>query len=307
MSVTRAQLAQLYTPIYDEFFMSTFAEEEQVNPKLFKQIDDRTKEYKVDSISALGEWVDAEEGSGGGQETPVLGYAKTYTPSKKWKKLQVTFESVDCDEYALLKKESDVKAMGRGGRAAVEKASAKVLADGFSTSCPDGQYLFSDSHPKNSEETGTTYDNLLSGAFSHDNLEAAESQIAQNMFDAKGIPIEVSENALLVHPPELRGDVYRVLNERASEQPDTTLRNVNRFRGRYTPIEWRWLSSALEGSATMWFIVYPELEMLKLIWQARPHYTSWIDEDNELYIFKGRMIFDVGADDWRAVWGSTGV
>jgi len=305
--MTRNEQSQLYTPIYDEFFMSTFNEETQVHTKLFKAIDDHTKEYKEDSISALGRWVDANEGEGGGQETPVLGYAKTYEPEKKWKKLQITFEAVDQDEYALAKKEGDVKAMGRGGRDAVEAATSAILADGFATACPDGQYLFSNSHPKNSEETGTVYDNLLSGALSHTSLEAAETQIAQNAFDPKGIPIAMGEEAYLVHPPELKGQVFRLLSDRATEQPDTTLRNANRFSGKYTPVEWRYLSSALEGSATMWFIVYPALNMLKIIWQARPHFTSWIDNDLELYNFKGRMIFDTGASDWRSVWGSTGL
>jgi len=50
---------------------------------VFDQIDDKTKEYKFDGISGLGEWVDATEGSSGGYEDPVLGYAKTLTQDKK--------------------------------------------------------------------------------------------------------------------------------------------------------------------------------------------------------------------------------
>ena len=151
MGLTRAQVAQLYTPIYDEFMLSVFKEDTQVHPQIFKVIDDSSKEYKVDSLSGIGEWVDANEGEGGGYETPVLGYPKTYTQAKKWKKFQVSFEAVDHDEYALLKKEGDAKSLGRGGRAKVERTTASELYSGFTTAGPDGQFLFDTDHPKNRE------------------------------------------------------------------------------------------------------------------------------------------------------------
>ena len=307
MALTRAQVAELYTPIYDEFFLSTYKESSQKHPAIFQVIDDTTKEHKVDDLSALGEWVDASEGEGGGFETPVQGYVKTYTPSKRWKKLAVSFEAVDQDEYALLKKEDDVKAMGRGARASIEKNSASHLYDGFSTAGPDGQFLWDTDHPKNSEETGTTYDNLLSGAFSHDNLESAETQIMNNYFDPMGIPIEPDEDPCLVYPVALRGITHRVLSDRALERPDTTNRDINRFAGTYMPVEWRYLGSIRGGSNTAWYIIFKSMNMLKVVWQARPSFSSWIDENDEVYNYKGRMIYDVGASNWRCGFASTGV
>lgn len=303
----RDTLAQLYTPIYDEFMLAVYDEPSQKHREIFKEIQDSTKEYKVDGLSGLGRWVSASEGSGGGYEDPVLDYPKTYTQAKFWKKFQVSFEAVDHDEYALLKKEEDARAMGRGARDKVEYDTAAILSGGFSTAGPDGQYLFSNSHPKNSEETGTTYDNLLDGAFSHDNLEAAETQITNNFFDLKGIPIAERANAYIVYPPALRGAVERVLSDRATERPGTTNRDINRFAGRYKQLEWIYLSSIFGGSDTAWFIVFPDLGMLKIIWSAKPHFTSWIDEDNEYYKFKGRMLYACGADNWRLGFGSTGV
>lgn len=307
MATIRDTVAQLYTPIYDEFMLATFQEETQVHPKLFQTITDSTKEYKVDGLSGLGRWVDAEEGAGGGYEDPVLDYPKTLTQAKFWKKFQVSFEAVDQDEYALLKKEEDARAMGRGARDKVEYDAAQVIAGGFSTTGPDGQYLFDSDHPKNREETGDTYDNLLSGDFSHDNLETAEQEIAANYFDLKGIPIVPPEKPLLVYPPALRGAVERVLDERAKEQPGTTMRNINRFAGMYEPVEWRYLAAALGGSDTAWYIIFPTLGFLKIVWSAKPHFTSWVDEDNEYYKFKGRMLYALGATNWRLGFGSTGV
>jgi len=72
-----------------------------------------------------------------------------------------------------MNKVSTSQEMGRGGRAKVEKDCANYLSDGFAVAGPDGQFIFDSDHPKNPEETGVTHDNLLSGAFSHDNLESA--------------------------------------------------------------------------------------------------------------------------------------
>lgn len=307
MATTRNQVAQLYTPIYDVFMLATFKEETQKHKEIYKEIIDSTKEFKVDDVSGLGIWESAAELASGNYEAPVLGYPKTYTQGKFIKKIETSFEAVDQDEYALLKKEGEASAMGRGARARVETDCAQTLYNGFSTAGADGLYLWYDSHYKNREETGVTYDNLLSGAFSHDNLEAAETQIAANFFDMKGLPIEPTENPVLLYPPALRGAVERVLSERAEERPGTANREINRFAGMYKAVEWRYAASWNSGSQTAWYIIFPELGFFKIIWSQKPHFTSWIDEENESYKFKGRMLYAQGCDNWRAGFASTGL
>lgn len=309
MSTTRAQVAELYTPIYDHFMLSTFNEESMISNQLFEQIEDSTKNYIVNDISGLGVWEASNELQSGNYEDPVLGYSKTYTQGKFIKKFQASFESVDQDEYALLKKEGDAKQMGNGGRARVEIDTSQTLINAFSVAGPDGQYGFDIDHPKNSQETGTIYSNLLSGPFSHDNLELAETQIAANFFDPKGIPIECIEDPILLYPPSLRGAVKRVLDDRALERPGTAERDINRFAGRYTPIEWRYLAAGgiFGGSNTAWYIIFKQLGFLKIIWSQKPHFTSWVDEEVDAYKFKGRMLYSQGYDNWRFGFASTGL
>ena len=307
MSTLRDQVLQLYTPIYDEFMLESFAEEKQVHPMIYDVIDDKTSEYKVDGLSGLGLWEDAGEGEGGQYDDPVLGYPKTFTQAKRRKRFRVSFEAVDHDEYALMSKVGTAQEMGRGARGKVEKGLANFLSDGFATAGPDGQYLFDTDHPKNPDETGITFSNLLSGAFSHDNLELAETQITNNYIGPDGLPIMPDEDPILLYPPALRGAVKRVLADRAEERPGTANRDINRFAGRYQPIEWRWLAATFGGSDTAWYIIYPSMKMLKLVWSARPHYNSWIDYEDEFYVFSGRMLYDFGASNWRFGFGSTGL
>ena len=102
MANTRAQLSALFTPIYDEFMTMGFAEDKQVGPQVFTIKDDATKEWKFDGISDTGEWELATELSSGGYEDLVLGYPATITALKYWKKILVSFEANDQDEYDKL-------------------------------------------------------------------------------------------------------------------------------------------------------------------------------------------------------------
>jgi len=312
MANTRAQLSELFTPIYDEFMLMGFAEEKQIAPKVFQVIDDKTKEYKTDGISGTGEWEQANELAAGGYEDLVLGYPNTIEPLKYWKKIQCSFEASDQDEYAMLKsKVTTAKQIGIGGRAKVERLCASVLYNGFSVACPDGQFFFDTDHPKNRVETGIVYDNLLTGPLSHDNLELAETQITNNFYDMKGIPILPAENPTLLYPPALRGTALRILSDRAEYRPGQAVAHsemeMNRFAGRYNPVEWRFLSAAEGGSDSAWYILYNEMNFLKLVYNRRPSFDNWIDKDIEAYIFKGSMMCTPDVCDWRAGFASTGL
>ena len=173
--MTRNELLDLFTPIYDEFRMLKFNEPEQAHLVAFTETEDPTKDFITNTMSGLGAWGEVDEDSDEGLDHFIIGYEKTNTQVKYRKYFYVSFEVSEQMEYAELNKRIvDAKALGTGGKTAVLKATATKLYNGFSVAGADGVVTFSNSHPKNPEETGITYDNLLSGAFSHDALELAE-------------------------------------------------------------------------------------------------------------------------------------
>jgi len=311
----RDTVGQLYTPIYDQFLLEGMQEGEYPlqMAAVYDVREDKTSEVKHDDISGRPLWQETDEMSGGNYTDPVLGWPTTFAHKKYTDKFQASFEAVDDDEYFLLKKEGEAKAMGVGCRATVEKLTANYLYAGFSTAIADGQYLWDDDHDKNSEETGTDYDNELDGAFSHDNLETAETQITDNFYTKAGIPIPITGDPILLYPPALRGAVARVMSERANERPGTTERDINRFaKGKtwawnYNPNEWVWLSSANGGSDTAWYVIFPWLKHLVFYWRQRPHFTTWINNEIHAYSFEGVTRLSYGADDWRCGFASTGL
>jgi hypothetical protein len=306
--MTRNEMLDLFTPIYDEFAQMTFDEKSQIHPQIFDSVDDPTKDWKFNSMSGLGAWDAATEDSDTGLDHFVIGYEGTLSIGKKRKYFYVTFEANDQMEYASLKsKVTRAEALGRGARARAELMTSAILYGGFTTACADGDYLWGNSHPKNPEETGTTYDNLLAGAFSHDALETAEAQIAANYFDMDGLPIARSSKPLLVYAPAIAGVVGRVLSERAGERPGVTTRDINLYTGKFIPVEWDFLGAEMGGSDTAWYIIYPGMKMLKMIWGRKPQYASWIDNLKQRYYFDGWMHCVAGVTDWRCGFGSTGL
>lgn len=301
-------MLDLFTPIYDEFTMLKFNAPDKAHLVAFDEVEDPTKDYITNNMSGLGAWETAEEDSDTGLDHFIVGYEKTNTQQKYRKYFYVSFEVNEQMEYAALKKKiANAEALGNGGKTAVLKATAAKLYAGFSAAGADGYYTFYNSHPKNPEETGTTYDNLLAGPFSHDALEAAEKQIADNHFDMDGDPITLPEKPLLLYAPALAGVVGRVLDERANDRPGTANRDINLYAGKYTPVESKYLSAKMGGSDTAWYIVYPGLKMLQLVWAQKPQFASWIDNLKQRYYFDGWEHFLVAISDWRCAFASTGL
>jgi len=308
--MSRNELLDLFTPIYDEFVQIAFGAVEMKHPMIFDVKVDPTKDFKFNAISGLGAWEEVDEDSDEGLDHFVMGYEGTITPLKYRKYFYVTYEVNDQMEYAALQsKLTKASALGRGGPARMELKTAGILINGFSTAGSDSVYTFNNSHPKNPEETGTTYDNLLDGAFSHDTLEDAEQQISANFYDLDGLPmVTFAGKPKLVYPSALRGPVGRVLSDRATERPGTTQREINLYNGKYDPIEWAFLDAALGGSDTAWYIIYPALQNLKLIKNsAALNFASWIDNLRQRYYFDGWLHAEAGIKDWRGIFGATGV
>jgi hypothetical protein len=308
--MTRAELLDLFTPIYDEFAMMKFNEPPQAHLAAFDEIEDPTKDYITNNMSGLGAWEAVDEDSDTGLDHFIIGYEKTNTQQKYRKYFYVSYEVNEQMEYAELKKKIvNAQALGSGGRTAVLKATAAILYNGFNTSSnvPDGQYLWDTDHDKNPEETGTDYSNLLSGPFSHDNLELAEKQIADNYLDMDGDPITPAEIPLLLHAPALKGMVQRVLSDRALDRPGTNQRDINIYAGKYTPVESVYLGAAMGGSDTAWYIIYPSMKMLQLVFAQKPQFASWIDNLKQRYYFDGWEHFVCAIVDWRCGFASTGL
>lgn len=304
MATYRSNVPDLFSTAFDIFLLQTFKEETLKMPLVFAVSSDASKEVKTHSLSALSIWVEHKEGASTQFDDPLELYEKTFTHKKFKMAFQVSWEAQADDEYALLKKQDNAKAMGRGSRAKVEKDSADVLNNSTTDTGPDGASLASASHPKNPLESTTYYSNLITAKLSHDAIETMEKKIADNSYDSKGLVVDIEPTVLLV-PPKLKGTALRICRESASERPETMNRDINVYAGKYQVVVWKQLSAANGGSDVFWYLIAKDMGQ-KFIWRDKPHFYSWIDYNQENYMFSGRMRYSVAYDDWRWCWVSNG-
>lgn len=313
--MVRDDIPDLYTPIFDEV---TLAVMEAAEPELEKVFDNRTddsKQVDVSSVTGLGIWESVAEGVGITQEDPVQMYNESFVHDEFGKGFNVTFTALDDDEYAILKKVDNAKAMGVGAMERTETARGDLFNNAFTAAAyagADGVALCSSTHPKNPNEATTYYDNAITDVFSHAGLEAMETQIAANLRSPKGTIIRMPKTAYIVAGYALQGPIRRVISERAGERPGTPNRDINIYKkGGEGSIDYMPLISQYISSTTAWFIVFPEmggLGGLRFYWRTKPKYESYIDHTNRRYVFEGSMRYSLGwtGDGWRCVWGSTG-
>jgi len=305
--IFRDDVTDLMTPIYDEAMLETYDMLKKVCEKLFYIQDDDSKQVDTTGVSGLGQWTATPEGTAITQEDIVQMYNESFVHTKYANAFKVTDEAMEDDEYALISKVETAEEMGKGAVVQQERMCADIFNLHTTTAGADEVALVDAAHPKNPNESGTTYDNELTGAssaLSHESIEDMDILIAGNLKDPKGILVPRPVRGCLLVPPALFGTARRLVSERAWERPGTPEREINVYAGAYQVEEWRYL----DASTTAWWIVYPELKGLRYYWRRRPHFDSYYDPTQESYVFNGKMRASVGwtGEGWRTVWGSVG-
>lgn len=302
-----ASLTDLYSPVYDVALIEKYDQVEKMFDQFFYVKDDDSAKFESTSISALGIWEKVAEGQAITRENPVQMYNTSYTHEKYGVAMDATEEALEDDEYALLTMFERAEMIGVGAGQRVERVCADIFNNHTSTAGADGVALVDGSHPKNPDESGTLFDNELTGtdsALDHDSIEDMEILFYANCKGPKGNFIPKPSKGILLVPPQLEGTGDRIVNERAVERPDTAARDINRYAGKYALRMWQYL----DGSTTAWWLVFPSFKGLRFFWRRHPSFDSYFDPGSESYVFNGKMRLSVGWEGWgwRTVWGSVG-
>lgn len=309
--ISREILDTFYTPIYDERGKIGIenASKNVAYKKLFREENVKGAEYKIATHGTSGMWQSFTRGEEVPQSDPLQNFTVTATPKKLGMKIQVHKDDLrDVEEPAkvFLNKERLFQAMDymEKGVYTVEKLCMDRFVNAFAAGAyalPDTKALCATDHPI-VKSSATTFSNKITTAFSHDALEEMEEKIAKEARDTKNDYMVNIRPTILLHGPEIAGEVQRTLNVNAKFRPEDANNELNIYSGRYIPIETRFLQNA---AAKYWFLIQPK-GYLVLCWWAQPSYTSYIDEKYGYYYFQSEMDYDIVIADARQVWGSEG-
>ncbi len=184
---------------------------------------------------------------------------------------------------------------------AVNGSSIAFRGRNFDCKSADGKAMFATDHP--SILTGNTQANKFTDAFSDEALNKAECTM-QDFRGDNGEILAVSPNTIIIpNDPTLKKNVFAAIG--ADKDPTTANNGFNYQFGRWRVIVWAYLNQYLDLSTNKpWILAdtqYNE-EVGGAVWLDRIELTvkSYIDENTDDNIWKGRSRFIAGFNDWRA-------
>lgn len=185
------------------------------------------------------------------------------------------------------------------GGAVQRKQKVKFNGMEFDVTGADGVPLFHTAHkPK---VKGAVQSNLFSDAFSADALDRAEAAMQQFKGD-NGELLNVAPTTIAIaNTPALKRKVFEVIG--ADLDPNTANNGFNFQVGRWNVKIWNYLNQFLGEDAEPWMLLDDELneEVGGAVWNDRVPLSvhSYINQDNDANVWKGRARFNACFNDFR--------
>ena len=211
-------------------------------------------------------------------------------------------------------------ASAAGGEYAVAYATLedRLAADyiaitGFTTTSPapdspDGDPLFSTTHPMSRSDTTTNASNRPSTDvdLGMGSLQSARASLEQQ-FAPNGVTLRRNNIKKLFVNPNIAEIAYQLA--RGGWTPNTADNNINTMQGSFKVVTWPYFrrSGATQPGTTWnaWFV------------QGEEHFMCWYDREQVVFdsdkdvetrstIYTSHRRFTYGHDDWRGMYGSVG-
>jgi phage major head subunit gpT-like protein len=291
-------------PALDDIIFNRFDRLAPQYSEIFRVMNSSRSIEQTSEIAGLGTFNQVDEGQNVRFDESVPGFSKTYTHNQFGLGFKITRVMVDDDRFAIIDKlASD---LGRSAKETVELAVAANFNNGFSGSFagPDGQPLFSTSHPL--VKTGGTQTNTLSTALDLDipSLELALTDF-RRMVDPSGKRIRVRPEKLIV-PPELEFAATEILT--GSMRADTANNTVNAFKNRVGApsfskvMVWDYLTDP-----DAWFISAPQEDTeLRFYWREKFNTVHDVHFESRSIMTAGWFRCSHGFSSFYGIYGSPG-
>jgi len=297
MIQVRSGFPDLLTPAFDMIFHQRLKELPNQYAQYFNVLDGPKKQnVQHSSVTGIDPVTKTAEGVGTTFGSPVQGFDKTYTFETRRGGYRVTAEMIEDDIHGISGARM-AKALARSERNVEENDAANVFNNGFTTAGPDGQPLFSLSHPN--ELTGALQANtpVTQVDLSASSLEAAQINLMKTLDDT-GFPTGLRGTKLVVHPNNFYN--ARRINE-SLKDPGSANNAIN-------PIASDNLEIIVSNFVTDVdaFFVLTEEHQLNFFWRLRPTFSSDNDFSTDDGMWKVRSRYDVGYSGYRGTYASSG-
>lgn len=279
--------------------------------------EDETSNFaeKYTYETSLGNFEATGEGGAYPRSSMQEGYAKVIEPDTWKNSFEVTQEMIEDAKMGKVKQKTN-QFMTSFGRTK-ELFATGILNNGqsasfnfgannkrFDISCADGKPLFATDHPSKTKK-GAAQSNYFGNAFSYDALSYAEE--AMHYFkDDDGNILNLQPDTIII--PD-RARIKKLVFDAIGAEgiPGTANNSFNFQFGRWNVIVSPYLNNTagITAGTDSWYLMdstYNEA-YAGLVWLKRLDLTvkSYIDENTDNNIFKGRARYGAAPNNWRAI------
>ncbi|RLJ02922.1 MAG: hypothetical protein DRP08_04130 [Candidatus Aenigmatarchaeota archaeon] len=240
------------------------------------------------------------------------GYETVATPQIFKAKMFASAEMVRWNQYREIM--DDAKDLGRSVIQTLNLFGNSALIEAFtstSTSYGDSKPLCSTSHTR--PDGGTAQSNASSNsiALNETNLEIAILALRQQL-SGTGRKLNIGGgNLVLVVPEALEKEAVIITGSQL--RSGTADNDLNWYKGRVNVYVNPWIGSdvtsmanSVAGSDTAWFLLVQGQHGLKFVWDQKPVYKSWQDNDTDAMYTKVYFSCQYLWAHWYGIWGSKG-
>lgn len=300
MAIMRTGFSDLFfqdaLPVLENLVMEKYQSYPDMIPQVFNvESSDRWGEQST-GITGFGLVPQKAENAPIAYDDFYQAYDKTYIHSTYSMGFRVSKEFIDDEKWGVIRKAA--QSLGRSMFNTRQISAASVFNGGFADTGPDGQPLFSASHPLIG---GGVASNTLSvpADFSVLSLRQALNNM-EDTVDDRGLLLNIKPKFLLI-PNELKWDAEEIL--KSSLKPDTAENAINAFQ--MVGLEYMVWNYLTDPDA--WFLVGEKGDH-SIKWYERESVNVDSDVDWEASASKTKIRnrFSYGYDEFRGVFGVAG-
>lgn len=230
------------------------------------------------------------------------GFAKTYLAVKLGLLTGQSQELIDDLEYDVMA--DNARQLADAVMESINISVADIFNSGFSTTGPDGQPLFSASHPLVAAGAGTA-SNLLGTAADLDSTSLkAMITLLRSQVDMAGKKMHIKPKFLVVPKEEEFNAIELLQSEMLVNTGNDSVNAVNSIKSLYgiEAVVNDWLTDA---DAT-YVLGDKANHKLMYYWRKKPELSTDFDFKTETALQKISCRFAVGYSDWRGIVGNAG-
>lgn len=180
------------------------------------------------------------------------------------------------------------------------KSAITFRGTSFDVTANDGLALFNSAHT--SITGGATQSNIFTNSFSNEALARVEAEMQNYKDDNGNILAVIPDTIIIPNDADLKMEVFAAIG--ADKDPNTANNGFNFTFGRWNVIVWSYLNQFITSGSKPWVVMSSQYneDYDGAVWYDRVKLAvkSYIDENTDDNIWKGRARLSAGFNDWRA-------